>query len=71
MQTYDEKETAQILKVSVQTLRNNRSLGRGLPYTKLNRSVRYLQEDIENYILSNRIDPEGKAPWDTNTGREG
>lgn len=57
-----EKEAALLIGVAVQTLRNNRHLGRGLAYYKLSPGPRgrvvYSAEDIEAYMSSCRIDPE-------------
>jgi len=50
MKTYKEEQLAKILNQSVQTLRNHRFLGKGLPYIKLGRSVRYLAADVERYL---------------------
>ena len=60
MEMLTEIELAEILKKSVQTLRNDRFLGRGVPYIKVGRSVRYLKTDVEEYIQKNRIIPNGK-----------
>ncbi len=51
-------EVAEIKKCSVQTLRNDRHLRRGLPYIKTGRSIRYTPADVAADILANRIDPE-------------
>jgi Helix-turn-helix domain len=51
----DERETARLLKRKLQTLRNDRSMKRGLPYIKVGRSVRYSVEDIENYLQAHRV----------------
>lgn len=58
IQAIDERQAASILCRSVQTLRNERFLGKGCPYVKLGRSVRYLIRDIEGYLQRNRIDPD-------------
>jgi hypothetical protein len=58
LQTMDEFKAASLLNQSVQTLRNHRFLGKGCPYIKLGRSVRYLLSDIQDYLERNRIDPE-------------
>ena len=58
LQAVDERETARITGRAVQSLRNDRHMGRGIPYCKLGRSVRYLLTDIQNYLSQNRIDPE-------------
>lgn len=57
-QAVDEHRAAAILHKSVQTLRNDRHLRKGVPYVKMGRSVRYLISDIEAYLQKHRIDPE-------------
>jgi hypothetical protein len=57
----DETEASELLKLSIQTLRNHRHLRRGCPYVKIGRSVRYLISDIKEYLFKNRIDPEAKV----------
>ena len=57
-QVVDEKMAAEILYVAVQTLRNWRHQRKGPPYLKISRAVRYKVEDLENFMDSNRIDPE-------------
>ena len=52
-----EVETAEVLGISVQTLRNHRHLRRGIPYVKLGRRVLYLDTDIRQHLASRRIDP--------------
>jgi hypothetical protein len=54
-----EKETAAITKEALATLRNNRSMRRGLPYLKIRRAVRYKLSDVIAYMERQRIDPEG------------
>ena len=51
-------ETARILGISPQTLRNDRHLGRGLPYHKYGRAVRYFEPEIFDYMHMSRIVPE-------------
>jgi hypothetical protein len=51
-----ERETAERLNQSVQTLRNHRSRGIGVPYVKLGKSVRYCAEDVERFIREHRIE---------------
>lgn len=53
----DEYEASKMIGRAVQSLRNDRHLGRGIPYLKLGRSVRYLLADIHAHLQSNRIDP--------------
>jgi len=50
-----EKEVAQMLDCSLQTLRNDRSRGVGLPYVKLGRSVRYSLNDVIEYVEKHKI----------------
>ncbi len=52
---FDEKEAARRLGVSVQTLRNWRSMRRGPAYYKFGRSVRYSEEDIVGYMRMHKI----------------
>jgi predicted DNA-binding transcriptional regulator AlpA len=53
----DEHEVAEILRRPVKTLRCDRSLGKGPPYLKLGRSVRYRPADIREYMT------EGLSAW--------
>jgi len=53
-----EQEAAPILGKSVQTLRNERHLRKGCAYIKCGRSVRYMLEDIFDYLERHKIDPE-------------
>lgn len=53
---FDEKEAARRLGVSVQTLRNWRSMGRGPAYYKFGRAVRYADKDIAAYVAEHRIE---------------
>jgi hypothetical protein len=57
----DEQEAAKLLKRGVQSLRNDRSMRRGLPYIKVGRSVRYSLEDIQEYLKAHRVKPEEQA----------
>jgi hypothetical protein len=61
LQAVSEREASKLTGKAVQSLRNDRHLRRGLPYCKLGRSVRYLLNDIHEYLLKNRIDPEAKV----------
>ena len=51
----DEKEVARITGRGLQTLRNDRHCGRGLPYIKMGRSVRYSLEDVIRFMESRKI----------------
>lgn len=51
------KETvvSEITGISVSTLRKNRFNRRGIPYTKIGRSVFYDYDDIVNFMESHKI----------------
>ena len=55
----DEKSVANITGIGVQTLRNARFLRTGIPYVKLNRSIRYSLQDVIDYMESRKIQTEG------------
>jgi hypothetical protein len=56
MKLVDEKIIAEMLAKSVQTLRNDRFLGRGLPYARIGRSIRYDIDDVTKFIESRKIE---------------
>ena len=51
-------EVAALTGRGVQTLRNDRHLGRGFPYRKFGKSVRYYLPEILAIMESHRIEPE-------------
>ena len=51
-----EKEVSRITGRGVQTLRNDRHLGRGIPYCKIGRSVRYKLDDVYDFMEQRRIE---------------
>ncbi len=53
-----ETEVARLLNCHVQSLRNSRFSGKGLPFYKIGKSVRYDPADIERYLQDHRIEPE-------------
>ena len=57
-QLIDERKLSEMTGRSLQTLRNERCLGRGLPYFKIGRSVRYSIDDLEHFLNSHRIETE-------------
>ena len=59
--TVRETEAAEIVGAAVQTMRNNRHLGKGPPYLKLGKSVRYRVSDLIEYLEKHRIDPESAS----------
>ena len=50
-----EKEVSELTRRAIQTLRNDRHYGRGIPYIKNGRSVIYILEDVEKYMAARRI----------------
>lgn len=65
MKILNEYQAAEQLQLKVQTLRNWRHEGRGVPYVKIgSRKIAYLTEDLERFVLSGRVIPvcsEGEA----------
>jgi hypothetical protein len=51
------KETAQYVKSTEQALAQDRYLKRGLPYVKFGGRVRYLRQDVLDYLAANRVTP--------------
>jgi hypothetical protein len=49
----DEQELSRITGRSVASIRRDRLLGIGCPYTKLGALVRYRPEDVRAYIAAN------------------
>ncbi|MFC1551791.1 helix-turn-helix transcriptional regulator [Candidatus Latescibacterota bacterium] len=54
-----EKEVAEITGRALSTLRNERFLGKGIPYIKIGKSVRYKIDDVINFMESNRVETLG------------
>lgn len=50
-----ERAVSEMTGRALPTLRNDRFLGRGLPYTKMGKSVRYSIDDIVAYMEARRI----------------
>jgi hypothetical protein len=57
-QYVDERQVSAITGRGIQTLRNDRHLGRGIPYTKLSRSVRYNVKDVFDFMEGRKIHTE-------------
>jgi hypothetical protein len=53
-----ENDVSKITGVALSTLRNNRSKGRGIPYIKIGRSVRYDLEDVIEFMEIHKIETE-------------
>ena len=52
----NEEEVSHLLQISIPKLRKERINRNGIPYYKLNGSVRYSVKDIKTYLKFNRID---------------
>jgi hypothetical protein len=50
-----EKETAELTRKALSTLRNDRHLRRGLPYIKDGASIRYNLNDVISYMEARKI----------------
>lgn len=54
-----EKRISELYGWAVSTLRNWRHLGKGPPYLKVGRSVRYRLDDVEAFLELHKIETEG------------
>ncbi len=50
-----EVEVNKIIQRALPTLRNDRHLGRGIPYIRLGRSIRYDLADVISYMDQRKI----------------
>jgi hypothetical protein len=50
-----EKETAELTRKALSTLRNDRHLRRGIPYVKDRKAIRYNLNDVVSYMESRKI----------------
>lgn len=57
---FSPKETSILIGRAEQTLANDRFTGRGLPYIKWGRSIKYNLADILAHIEARRVDPEAR-----------
>ena len=57
MRAMDEHEVAFLIGKSVQSLRNDRYLGKGVTYFKVGRSVRYRRGEVLKWLEAQRIEP--------------
>jgi hypothetical protein len=48
-------DVAGVIQTTINSLAQDRYLGRGIPFVKLGRRVRYLREDVLDYISANRV----------------
>ena len=52
-----DTQVAKLINCSPQTLRNQRFLGKGIPYVKAGRAVRYEEEEVIKYMRDRKIIP--------------
>ncbi len=52
-----EKEVSQMTGRAKQTLRNDRCKGKGIAYSKIGASIRYLLEDVIEFMEARKITP--------------
>jgi hypothetical protein len=52
-----ETEVSNITSIKLQTLRNHRHKGYGIPYYKMGKSVFYRYSDVISFMEQHRIDP--------------
>ena len=45
-----ELKVSELTGMSLATLRNHRWLGKGIPYIKIGRSVRYFESDVQDFL---------------------
>jgi len=50
-----ERQVSEITGRALSTLRNDRMHGRGLPYVKMGRSVRYDLDDVRRFMESRKV----------------
>lgn len=48
-------QLAELLQTTAAALAQDRYQGRGVPYTRVGRRIRYLKEDVLKYLQDNRI----------------
>lgn len=54
----NENEVSEVTGLAKSTLRNERCLGRGIPYVKVGRSVRYSLRDVLDFMESRKVKTE-------------
>lgn len=50
-----EKEASRLTSFALSTLRNHRHLGRGIPYVKAGKSVRYSFQDVVAFMEGKKV----------------
>ena len=54
-----DKQVSDLTGIALQTLRNYRHFGKGPPYVKLEKSVRYRESDVIEFMDSRIVTPGG------------
>jgi hypothetical protein len=49
------QQLSELLQIQQSTIEKNRVMKTGIPYVKINRSVRYKLSDVYDYLDSNRV----------------
>jgi hypothetical protein len=57
-----EDKTAARTGLSVHTLAKHRKLGKGIPFVRLGRTIRYRTADVERYLIDHRVEPGKSKP---------
>jgi phage terminase Nu1 subunit (DNA packaging protein) len=65
-----DKKVAEMTDLSVQTLRNDRYKGKGIPYSKRGRAVRYRVDDVIAYMEARKIQTSNEREGTTHTDEE-
>ena len=55
MKLINEKILSEKTGRAVQTLRNDRFQGKGFPYIRVGKSIRYDLDEVENILKNNRV----------------
>ena len=55
VQYITEQQVSEITGIALSTLRNNRCKGRGIPYVKAGRSIRYEIQDVIDFMNAHKI----------------
>lgn len=60
-------DLADVMHTTINSLAQDRYLGRGIPFVKFGKRVRYLRDDVLGYLTANRVqrtdDPRGGGPY--------
>lgn len=54
----NEKQLAEITGMALSTIRNHRAARKGIPYVKMQKSVRYDLDDVVRFMDGNKIQTE-------------